>query len=119
MSERCRDALPKFAATLPNYRLIFTGWSRKWNGGVASIKPSKGEKVMGGVYEITERCLRTLDKCEGYPTVYHRMNILVFTDLGDPVQAITYTKVEQSEETPPSPEYLATIQQGYMDWEIV
>ncbi len=72
MSERCPDALPKFAATLPNYRLIFTGWSRKWNGGVASIKPSKGEKVMGGVYEITERCLRKLDGYEGYPTTYNR-----------------------------------------------
>jgi hypothetical protein len=47
------------------------------------------------------------------------MNIRVFTDLGDPIDAITYIKVEQSKETLPSPEYLATIQQGYRDWEIV
>jgi len=118
MSERYPDALPKFVATLPNYKLIFSGWSRKWHGGIASIKRSKGEKVMGGVYEITERCLRTLDRYEGYSAVYNRMNILVFTDLGNPVEAVTYIKAEQSKETPPSPEYLATIQQGYKDWGI-
>jgi len=117
MSERCPDALPKFAATLPNYKLIFTGWSRKCIGGVASIKPCKGEKVIGGIYEISERCLNSLDNCEG--TTYDRMNIIVFTDFGDPVEAITYVKVEQSDKTQPSPKYLATIQQGYKDWGIV
>jgi len=119
MLGRCPNALPKFPATLPNYKLIFAGWSRKWGGGVASIKPSKGEKVMGGVYETTERCLRTLDGYEGCPTVYSRVNTRVFTDLGDPVEAVTYIKVEQSEETAPSPEYLAAIRQGYKDWGIV
>jgi len=119
MLERCPDAQPKFTASLPNYKLIFTGWSRRWHGGVASIKPSKGEKVIGSVYEISNKCLAALDKHEGYPTVYQRMNIFVFTDLGDPVEAITYTKLEQSLETPPAPEYLASIQEGYKDWGIV
>jgi len=119
MLERCPDALPKFPATLPNYKLIFAGWARKWGGGVASIKPSKGEKVVGGVYEITERCLRTLDRHEGCPAVYSRVNIRVFTDLGDIVEAATYVKAEQSEETAPSPEHLAAIRQGYNDWGFV
>jgi len=119
MSERCPDAQPKFVATLPNHKLIFAGWSRKWHGGVASIKPFKGEKVIGAIYEISERCLRSLDKYEGYPTTYARMNIIVFTDLGDPVEAVTYVKVEQSEETQPLQQYLAIIQQGYKDWGIV
>ena len=118
MSQRCLHASPKFTATLANHKLIFSGWSRKWHAGVASIKNSKGDKVIGGIYEITENCLRTLDSYEGYPTVYNRMKILVFTDLGDPIEAITYIKVEQSEETSPSPEYLAIIRQGYNDWGI-
>lgn len=119
MSERCPDAQPKFVATLPNHKLIFAGWSRKWRAGVASIKLCKGEKVIGAIYEISERCLSSLDKHEGYPTTYTRMNIIVFTDLGDPVEAVTYVKVEQSEETQPLQQYLAIIQQGYKDWGIV
>jgi len=118
MLARCPDAKPKFTVTLPNHELIFTGWSRQWRGGVASIKLCKGKKVIGAIYEISERCLRSLDKYEGYPTTYARMNIIVFTDLGDPIEAITYVKIEQSEETEASQEYLATIQQGYKDWEI-
>ena len=119
MAERAPDSKPEFGATLPNYRLIFTGWSRQQQGGVASIKPLRGEKVVGAVYEISDRDLRLLDKYEGYPATYNHLNITVWTETGDPVEAITYIKVEQSEETRPSREYLAIIQQGYRDWEIV
>ena len=66
MSERCPDSQPKFTAVLPNHKLIFTGWSRKWRGGTASVKPFQGEKVAGGVYEISERDLKLLDKHEDY-----------------------------------------------------
>jgi gamma-glutamylcyclotransferase (GGCT)/AIG2-like uncharacterized protein YtfP len=119
MAERCPDAEPKFIATLPNYKLIFAGWSRKWRGGVASIKPFRGEKVIGAIYEISERDLRLLDKHEGYPAIYNRIDIVVFNEDGEPVKAVTHIKVEQSEETKPSPEYLVIIQQGYRDWRIV
>ena len=119
MTECCPNAQPKFIATLPNYKLIFAGWSRKWRGGTASIKPFQGEKVIGAVYEISERDLRWLDKHEGYPTSYNRLNKRVITENGDRIEAITYIKVEQSEEIQPSREYLAIIQQGYKDWGIV
>jgi len=119
MAERYPEAKPKFIATLPNYKLIFAGWSRKWRGGVASIKPFRGEKVIGAIYEISERDLRLLDKHEGYPAIYNRIDIVAFNEDGEPVKAVTYIKVEQSEETKPSPEYVATIQQGYRDWGIV
>jgi len=118
VSERCPDAKPRFTATLPNFKLIFTGWSRQWRGGVASIKPLRGEKVMGGVYEISERDLRFLDKQEGYPSIYNRIEVVVFPEDGEPVKALTYIKAEQSEETKPSMEYVVTIQQGYRDWGI-
>ncbi len=118
MAERAPDSKPKFIATLPNYKLIFTGWSRQRQGGVASIKPFRGEKVVGAVYEISDKDLRLLDKYEGYPATCNHLNITVWTETGDAVEAITYIKVEQSEETRPSREYLAVIQQGYRDWEI-
>jgi len=119
MTERCSDNQPRFRAVLPNYKLIFTGWSREWGGGVASVKPSRGGKVPGAVYEISEECLRILDKYEGYPSIYNRRNIMVFTDLGDAIEATIYIKLDQSKETQPSLKYLTTIKQGYKDWEII
>ncbi len=119
MSERCPDSQPKFLATLPNHKLIFAGWTRKWHGGTASVRPLQGEKVIGAVYEISERGLRLLDKHEGYPANHDRVNRMVITEDGDPVEAVIYIKREQSEETQPSREYLAVIQQGYRDWGVV
>ncbi len=116
MSECCHDAKPKFVATLLNYKLIFAGWSRKWHGGVASIKPFRDGRVIGAVYEISEKDLRVLDKHEGYPTVYDRRNVVVITKDGVPVEAVTYIKREQSEETQPSQQYLEVLRQGYKDW---
>ena len=119
MAERCPDSQPKSIATLPNYKLIFAGWSRKWHGGAASIKPLQGEKVIGAVYEISERDLRVLDKHEDCPAVYSQLNKMVIMEDGDRVEAVTHIKREQSEETRPSQEYLAIIQQGYRDWGII
>jgi gamma-glutamylcyclotransferase (GGCT)/AIG2-like uncharacterized protein YtfP len=119
MLERCPDCKPKFTATLNNYKLIFIGWSRKWHGGVATIRASRGSRVIGGVYEISERCRKSLDEQEGYPTICDRINVSVTTKDGDLVQAVTYIKREQSEETKPSQEYLAVISEGYKDWRLV
>ena len=119
MLERCPDSQPKFKATLHHYKLIFASWSRQWRGGVASIKPFRGERVIGGIYEISEACLKQLDKYEGYPNDYNRLNVKVFNEDGDAVDAITYIKAKQSEETRPSQEYLAVLQQGYRDWGVM
>jgi gamma-glutamylcyclotransferase (GGCT)/AIG2-like uncharacterized protein YtfP len=89
------------------------------HGGVATIRASQGSRVMGGVYEISERCLRSLDEQEGYPTIYDRINVSVTTKDAGLVKAVTYIKREQSEETQPSKEYLAVISQGYQDWQLV
>ena len=119
MSQRCPDSQPKFKATLLNHKLVFAGWSRQWRGGTATIRPFQDEKVIGAVYEVSERDLRSLDKHEGYPAIYNRVNKKMVTEDGDYVEAITYIKREQSEETLPSQEYLAVIQQGYKEWGII
>jgi len=118
MSERCPACQPKCKAILPNYKIIFSGWERKWRGGIASIKPSRDDKVKGAVYEISGRDLRLLDTDEGYPASYDHINVLVLTDDSDALQAVTYIKKEQSEETKPSQEYLLAMRQGYKDWGI-
>ena len=116
MEERCPGSKPIFVVTLPNYKLIFEGWVRQWRGGVATIKPLRGEKVLGGIYEVSERDLGRLDKYEGYPGSYHRLNVTVFDEDGQPVEAVTHIKSGKLEEAQPSKEYLAIIQQGYRDW---
>ena len=125
MAERAPDSKPKFIATLPNFKLTFTARSGRQGGAIgitphtASITPHRGEKVLGAVYEISERDLKRLDRYEDYPTVYDRRKVTVWTETNDPVEAVTYIKIDQSRELKPAPEYLAVIQQGYRDWQIV
>ena len=116
MQTRCPGSKPVFVATLPNYRIIFTGWSRQWRGGKATIKLFRGEKVRGAIYDVSEACLRQLDR---YEAGYERLNVTVFDEDNEPHQAITYIKSGQLEESQPSQEYGEVIRQGYRDWGIV
>lgn len=118
MAERAPESKPKFIATLPNFKLTFTAGTGR-QGGVGSITPYRGEKVLGAVYEISDRDLKRLDGYEGYPTIYDRRKITVWTETNEPIEAVTYIKIDQSRELKPLPEYLAVIQQGYRDWELI
>jgi gamma-glutamylcyclotransferase len=115
MKERCPDSKPLFTAVLPNYKLVFTGWSRQWRGGVASIKSYRGERVRGAIYEVTEACLQRLDR---YESGYNQLKVTVFGEDDEPIEAITYVKTGQLEDAAPSKEYLAVIQQGLRDWRL-
>ena len=118
MQERAPESRPMFVATLPNYKLAFTGWSRQWRGGSATILLSRGDKVLGAIYQVSDKDLRRLDNYEGYPRNYNRINVTVFDEDGNAVEAVTYIRRERLDETQPSKEYLAVIQQGYRDWEL-
>src|SRR3989304_6247832 len=102
MQARCPGSQPLFVATLPNFKVVFTGWSRKWHGGVATIKSFRGEKVRGAIYEVSDAGMRQLDKHEAD---YARMNVTVFDEDNQPQKAVTYIKSGQLEETRPSKEY--------------
>ncbi len=115
MAARCPDSKPVFVAVLPNYRIVFTGWSREWRGGKATVRSLRGEKVRGAIYEVSEACLRQLDKFEAG---YEKLNVTVFDEDNEPHQAVTYIKSGQLEESPPSEKYGEIIRQGYRDWGI-
>ena len=115
MKERCPNSKPLFTAVLPNYKLVFAGWSRQWRGGVASIKSLRGDRVRGAIYEVTEPCLQRLDR---YESGYSRLNVTVFGEDDEPIEAITYAKDGKLEDAAPSKEYLAVIQQGLRDWRL-
>jgi len=118
MAAHCPNARPLFSAILPNYKVVFCGWSRAWRGGTATLKKVAGEKAPGAIYEITDSCLRKLDKFEGYPASYNRLTVIVFDEDGTSLEAITYVKSEGIEETNPGKEYLAAMLQDYRDWQI-
>jgi gamma-glutamylcyclotransferase len=116
MLERCPDAKPLSTAVLPNYCLAFVGWSRKWGGAVATIKPKQGQRVRGAIYEITDVCARRIDAHEG--ETYQRLNVTVFDEDDQSISAFTYIKTGQHEDGQPSKEYLEVIQQGLRDWRL-
>ena len=116
MRERCPDSKPGYLVTLPNYKLVSVGWSRKWRGGVVTIKRFTDGKVPGAVYEVSELCLQRLDK---YEDGYDRLKVMVFSEDGESFEAVTYIKSGQMEETAPSQEYVSIMRQGYRDWGII
>ncbi len=116
MRERCPQSQPKFIATLHNYKPIFVGWSRQWRGGVANIRRANGERIPGAIYEISEEDLRRLDRYEGSDNQH--LNVIVNDEDGEPIEAMTYINIRQTEETKPSMEYLSLMRQGYKDWGI-
>lgn len=119
MTEYCPEARPVSIVTLHHYKLAFSGWSRKWRGGVATIQPFRGERVLGAIYEMTEEDMRRLDKYEDCPASYSRINVGVNDDFGRLIEAVTYIRTGRADEAAPSKEYLAVIQQGYRDWGLI
>ena len=119
MARLCPNAKPLTSAVLPNYKLLFTLSSRTEGGGTATVKLTHGERVPGALYEIDAACLRALDKYENYPRDYNRINVIVFDDFGDAIEAVTYLKTRQLPEAKPGPDYIKLIQQGYRDWGLI
>jgi hypothetical protein len=96
---------------------VFSGWSRAWRGAVATIQQSRGDRVLGGLYELTEQDMERLARYEGEE--YGTTRVMVFRDTGEAVEAATFVRKRQGEEGKPSPEYLAVIKQGYSDWGLI
>jgi len=118
MESQCPGCKARFSANLPNYKLIFSGWSKQWNGGMASIKTYRGDHVSGAVYEVTDAHIRKLDNLYGYPSLFDRIKVTVWDDTGKSTEAFTYIKKQQGDESKPSPELMSRIKQGYRDWDI-
>lgn len=104
MAHRCPRARPVARAYLEDWELTFSG--------VASIRPAPGRRVPGALWEITEECERSLDRFEGWPTLYRKQWVRV-NGQRVMVYVMTYDDPE-----PPGGSYLETIRQGYRDWQL-
>ncbi|HYL67762.1 MAG TPA: gamma-glutamylcyclotransferase family protein [Candidatus Limnocylindria bacterium] len=96
---------------LENYELVFNKRVRGGTAG-ANIRPAPGKTVLGVLYKINESALRSLDRFEGAPEHYRRIEVPVLDGNGQPVpaQAFIATKVEKG--LRPAPHYLKTILDG-------
>jgi len=93
--ERMRSRGIRFSkrvhAVLRGYILRFNKVSsRNPREGYANIVPHKGGIVEGIRYEIPDEDIYKLDKFEGYPYHYNRIEVDVELDDGRRVRAVTY-----------------------------
>ena len=64
MKLRCPKAVSIGSSRVDNYKLIFNN--------VASIIKSPGDHVEVGLWEITMNCEKSLDRFEGFPSLYRK-----------------------------------------------
>lgn len=112
MAHRCPDAEPVTKLTLPNYRLVFRG--------VADVEHHEGARVHLGIWRITKRCEKALDRYEGYRNHapkhgLYRKAYLPFRYRGDRHEALIYL-MNRDWYSPPDAHYLEVIRQGYEDF---
>jgi cation transport regulator ChaC len=114
MKSRAGQILEEQIGTLPNYELVF---NKKVRGGTATanIRPAPGRRVIGVLYKIPDAAFRNMDRCEGAPEHYRRIEVKVSGANGQPVNAQVYiaTKVEKG--LRPAPHYLQIILAGAND----
>lgn len=105
---RAGEAAEEQAGKLENYELVF---NRKARGGsaTANIRPAQGKNVYGVLYRISESGLRSLDRFQGAPTHYRRIEVNVTGAGGNKVAAQVFiaTKVEKG--LRPAGHYLQSI----------
>lgn len=110
MASKCSDASVVGPACLADYRFAFSRRSIRTGTGVANVVSDARSSVWGVLYAVSDRCLETLDRKEGYPWAYDRRCIDVTVESGERVRALAYV-VDQPEpdEVKPSREYAKSL----------
>lgn len=112
MRARAGELLEDRPARLENYELVFNKKARGGNAH-ANIRPAPGQAVEGVLYKINESSFRALDRAEGVPEHYRRIEVTVRDSSGQSVAAQVYIamKVERAS-LRPAAHYLKTILDG-------
>ncbi|HEV2224017.1 MAG TPA: gamma-glutamylcyclotransferase family protein [Candidatus Acidoferrales bacterium] len=105
------EILEEHRGTLENYELVF---NRKARGGVATanIRQAPGKVVEGILYRIPESAFRNLDRYEGAPQQYRRIEVTVTYGEGKKAGAQVYIATKVDKGLRPAPHYLQTILAG-------
>ena len=103
MAQRCPNAEAIGVMLLPDWRLVFRG--------VADIVPAKGFQCPVALWKSTEGCEDSLDKYEGFPTLYGKQ----YWKSSDGNCYMAYTMNRDGLALPPKM-YLDGIVDGYEDF---
>jgi len=111
MAARCPSARVYTKGVLNNWKSVYRGTERNSH---ATIERKAGSTVPVLVWEIQPRDEYRLDIYEGYPRYYFKKNIMV--NIGEKTKkAMVYIMDERQLPGRPSPGYIETIRQGYID----
>ena len=111
MAARCPSASIYAAGLLNNWELIYRGTQTNSH---ATIRRKKGSFVPVLVWEIQPQDEARLDIYEGYPRYYFKQNVMVDIN-GKKKKAMVYIMDKRQLPGRPSPQYIRTIRQGYLD----
>ena len=100
MKYRCPKAVSIGSSKIKDYKLIFNN--------VASIVKSPGDHVEVGLWKITMNCEKSLDRFEGFPSLYRKEYL---------EQGMVYI-MNHDGMAVPNESYFETIAQGYRDFNL-
>jgi cation transport regulator ChaC len=99
-------------ALLREHRLVFDLPIGDGERGVGNLLPSSGEVVYGVAYRITSDEAERLDRTEGVPHAYRRLDVVVETLDESPLTAFTYLSPHRRSGRKPSERYLSLLLRG-------
>ncbi len=115
MNKRCPSSKFLNPVYLDEYKFVYDGKSRTWdNKAVANVVDSEGCRVWGGLFEINENNLASLDFHEGYPNSYDKKTVEVQDTDGNKYAAWLYFRIGKKL-SDPSEGYRRKIKDGAKD----
>ena len=105
MQWRCPDAIALGPALLEN-------WAWRIGGrGYATVSPSPGHHVWGGIWNLSDEDLRILDRYEGVAGGHYRREFVTVMAQNQPVELLLYIE-NYDDHGSPRPDYLERIIAG-------
>ena len=116
MKQRCPSSIFIKKAFLKGYKFVYDGYSSIRKGAVANIIETgeENDEVWGGLFEINEDNLSSLDCYEGYPNSYNRKEVVLGSEEGKSFKAIAYYRIGKRI-SEPSEDYRNIIIKGAKD----
>lgn len=112
MKHRCPTAKLVGTGTIENCAMDFRRIS---SNAYATIHPEEGSFVPIAFWEIDQAAERALDMYEGYPRFYYKRILQISSTDGSAKDAMVYIMNNKATPGIPSPQYIKTIYQGYID----
>ena len=113
LRSHCPGATFLIRADLPNFRVAFTFYSQRRQGGISSILPESGGLVHGVIYDVPEAEMLHLDEIESVPQgLYIRETFLVLGEDGGWHRADLYRVVNPTGPCTPARSYVELMLEG-------